>query len=232
MNKPTFSCLAVIPARRGSKGIPNKNIRTCAGKPLIAWTIEAALKAEKIQRVIVSTDCSEIARTAVEYGADVPFLRQNELAQDDSSIIDVLSDILIKIPSLRAQYDLLVLLQPTSPLRNHTHIDSAVAAYIQQRRSNQDTLFSATSLDSKICWAVEVDEEGGYAKPIFKDFFAGSGRQSLPKCFLPNGAIYIAPADNFSGFYSNWSLVYEMDKDASIDIDYLDDLRRAEKLLA
>lgn len=231
MNKRRPSCFAVIPARKGSKGIPNKNTKTCAGKPLIAWTIEAAIKSESIQRVIVSTDCPNIAQTAVKFGADVPFLRRKELAQDDSSVIDVLSDILIEIPSLEVEYDLLVLLQPTSPLRTHEHIDAAVAEYMQHRKSSQDTLFSASPLDSKVCWAVEVSEDGGYARPIFENKLTCSGRQALPRCFLPNGAIYIAPTHDFAGFYSNLSLIYKMDEDASIDIDYPDDLKIAEKLL-
>lgn len=118
--------LAIIPARGGSKGVPRKNIRDVAGKPLIAWTIEAANQSLLVDRVVVSTDDQEIADTAVRWGAEVPFLRPIELAQDSTPgilpVIHMLTEIL-------PHYDLVVLLQPTSPLRSVEDIDGAIASW-------------------------------------------------------------------------------------------------------
>ncbi len=226
-----LSCLAIIPARRGSKGILNKNIIDCAGKPLIAWTVEAALNARYIKDTIVSTDCPEIAKTAACYGADAPFLRKKELAGDNASVVDVVSDVLNRIPSAQRQYDLIVLLQPTSPLRTHKHIDWALSKYARDCSSELDTLFSATQVDSKVLWTFHVDEMSNYVRPVLKDLFDNPRRQELPKCYSPNGAIYVAPAATFSGFFSDRNLVFEMSEDASVDIDSPEDLRKAENYL-
>ncbi len=111
--------LAIIPARRDSKGLPKKNILNCAGKPLIAWTIEAALKAKFIDKVLVSTDCKEIASIAEKYGAWVPFIRPEELATDNASTVDVVKHVITWIKNNNQQlYTIIVLLQPTSPLRD------------------------------------------------------------------------------------------------------------------
>lgn len=113
--------LAVITARGGSKRLPGKNKKDFKGKPLIAWTIEAALSSRYLSRVVVSTDCAEIAKLSLDYGAEVPFLRDSALAQDKTSSSDVLIDVLSKVQKT----DYTVLLQPTSPLRHYKHIDKA-----------------------------------------------------------------------------------------------------------
>src|SRR5690606_12646538 len=118
--------LAVIPARGGSKGIPNKNIVDVNGKPLIQYTVEAALNSKYLDRIIVSTDSLEIAKVAKACGAEVPFLRPAELATDTSKTIEALLHAVREISTSNLRYDYLVLLQPTQPLRQSFHIDEAV----------------------------------------------------------------------------------------------------------
>ena len=123
------SIMAVITARGGSKGVPRKNIRDLSGKPLIAWSIEAAKNSGYIDRIIVSTEDTEIRDISLEYGAEVPFLRPKELAEDNSSSVDT---VLHVIEKLEKDYnytpDYILLLQPTSPLRNEVHIDDSIEA--------------------------------------------------------------------------------------------------------
>ena len=122
--------LAIIPARGGSKGVPRKNVRALAGKPLIAWTIEAALAASGLDRVIVSTEDAEIAAISREFGADVPFLRPAELAGDATTTLAVLQDLLARLETDEGyRPDAVMTLQPTSPLRTPDHINDAIALF-------------------------------------------------------------------------------------------------------
>ena len=118
--------LAIIPARGGSKRLPGKNIMDLAGKPLIAWTIEAALNSKYIDRVVVSTDDQEISNVSIKYGVEVPFLRPKSLATDDASSIDTIINVLGEIKIIDQHYEYIVLLQPTSPLRTEIDIDKAI----------------------------------------------------------------------------------------------------------
>ncbi len=120
------SFLAIIPARGGSKRLPRKNVMNLAGKPLIAWTIEAALNSTYIDEVMVSTDDREIAEIAQQYGASVPFFRPTELATDLTSTFDAIKHTLDFYAEMGEKYDFSVLLQPTSPLRESRHIDNAI----------------------------------------------------------------------------------------------------------
>ena len=126
--------LAVIPARGGSKGIPGKNIVPFAGKPLICYTVEAALKSKYLKRVIVSTDDNEIAKVAKDCGAEVPFLRPSNLSQDDTSSVSVLKHAVKFIEESEGSlFDFVVLLQPTSPLRDEKTIDLASRKNLRNR---------------------------------------------------------------------------------------------------
>ena len=118
--------LAIIPARGGSKRLPRKNILDLSGKPLIAWTIEAALNSKYIDRIVVSTDDQEIANISIKHGAEVPFLRPKSLATDDASSIDTVINVLGEIEIIDQHYEYIVLLQPTSPLRTEIDIDKAI----------------------------------------------------------------------------------------------------------
>jgi len=224
--------LAIIPARSGSKGLSGKNIIECAGKPLIAWSIEAALKSKYITQVLVTTDAEEIAKVAKNYGAWVPFLRHQGLAQDDSSITDVVKDVLCNADVKMFNYKIVVLLQPTSPLRTAQHIDDAVELYSKLKSSALDTLVSVYQEDSKGLLLFGINSDGGYLYSHSGLDLKNPRRQNLPKCYAPNGAIFIAQTGGFSGFYSKNTIPFIMDKDISVDIDYVDDLRLAEKMLA
>src|SRR4030066_411377 len=125
------SVLAIIPARGGSRGIPRKNVRLLCGKPLIAYTIETALSSKLIDRVVVSTEDEEIAGISKEYGAEV-IKRPEELARDDSPTIDVVMHVLNWFEEKNEYFDIVVLLEPTSPLRKENDLDSAVRLFIQK----------------------------------------------------------------------------------------------------
>ncbi len=224
--------LAIIAAREGSKGLPQKNVLDCAGKPLISWTIEAASQANHVDQVLVNTDSQAIADIAEQYGAWVPFLRPAELAQDESSIIDVINDVIMRLKRSQQQFDYVMLLQPTSPLRSAKHIDEAVEKYFETKVSDEDTLISVTQVDSKALWVMGEDDDSGY---IFNHFDVNlsdnSRRQALPDCYVPNGAIYLAKVDGFQGFYGKQTRSYLMDEISSLDIDYQADLDRADDYL-
>lgn len=124
--------LALVPARAGSKGLPGKNVRLLLNKPLIAWSIEAGLRSKYVDRVIASTDGEDIASVAGEYGADVPFLRPAELALDSSPSIDFILHTLDWLQLHKDIYEYLVLLEPTSPLRDSEDVDLAIEALLNQ----------------------------------------------------------------------------------------------------
>lgn len=219
--------LAIIPARGGSKGIPRKNIRLLCGKPLIAHTIEAALNSKHINRVVVSTEDQEIAGIARQYGAEI-ILRPAELADDSVPTAPVLEHVvgyLEETEDYRA--DVIVLLQPTSPLRNSHHIDEALAAFFSNK---YDSLLSVCSSHAFI-WRAGTDE----AYPLNYDFRDRPRRQDREPEFRENGAVYIAKYDmlrrehNFLGGKIGF---YHMPEDISIEIDTTFDFWLAEQIMS
>jgi CMP-N-acetylneuraminic acid synthetase len=215
--------LGLIPARGGSKGIPRKNVRLIAGKPLIAWTIEAALAARALDRVVVTTDDPEIAAVASAHGAEVPFLRPAELARDDTPGINPVLHALDVLPG----FDSVVLLQPTSPLRTADDIDAAVAVASIAQRANVVSVTEAAHAG----WNFAMDSAG------ILDIVPGdiaTRRQDLPKQFALNGAIYFAASDRLRAersFLTPGTIGYPMPAERSVDIDALLDWRIAEMLL-
>ena len=135
--------IGIIPARSGSKGLLRKNLKNLCGKPLIAWSIIEAEKSKYIDRYIISTDDVEIARVAKKYGCDVPFLRPVELATDDANINDV---ILHALDILQERYEIVIVLQPTSPLRTAQDIDEAIRLYLSKKSSKNDTLVDSVRI--------------------------------------------------------------------------------------
>jgi CMP-N,N'-diacetyllegionaminic acid synthase len=227
------SLLALIPARSGSKGLPNKNILDCAGKPLIEWTISAALGVDQIDDVLVSTDAEEIAVPARRAGASVPFLRPCELAADDSSMLDVARHAWgTHLDAKGKRFDYVVLLQPTSPLRTSEHISEAIAFYFGNRGSEEDTLASVYQVGQKHGWLMQVAEEGRYIQFCLDVNSGNPQRQKLAPYFLPNGSIFIVKGSTLAeGLYRPNTLPYIMDAADSIDIDTYDDFKNAEHLL-
>jgi CMP-N,N'-diacetyllegionaminic acid synthase len=217
--------LALIPARGGSRGVPRKNVREIAGKPLIAWTIEAALAARWIDRVVVTTDDEEIAAVSRTAGAEIPFLRPAELAADETPGIAPVFHALEALPS----YDEVLLLQPTSPLRGASDIE---ALLMLARETNAPSVVSVTEPDCHPAWMFRLGEGGRLAR-IGGDETAAR-RQDLTPVYALNGAMYFARADwlrETGGFIGPNTLGYVMDAERSIDIDTPLDWRIAEFLL-
>lgn len=185
--KKQLQILGLIPARGGSKGVPKKNIRQLAGKPLISWTIKAALESRQLERCLVSTDDEEIAAIACAAGAEVPFLRPAELATDDAPTWRTLLHAVEWLEAWEGWTpDAIVVLQPTSPLRRARHIDEALAQFFA---SGADTLISLTLSEFNPYWMMSLDNEGRAT------WFMGnnpySRRQDLPPVYRQNGAIEI-----------------------------------------
>lgn len=216
--------LALIPARGGSKGIPRKNVRPIAGKPLIAWTIEAALGAAGVSRVVVSTDDEAIAGIAREYGAEAPFLRPAELATDEAPGI---SPVLHAVETL-PEHDDVILLQPTSPLRGAEHIASMLA-FAEARGAT--SVVSVCEAGKHPAWMYRMDEEGRLAPLIASD---AARRQDLPAAYALNGAMYwirTAELRQSHTLVGPDTIGFSMDAESSVDIDTPLDWRIAEYLL-
>jgi CMP-N-acetylneuraminic acid synthetase len=217
--------LALIPARGGSKGIPRKNIKMIAGKPLIAWTIEAALRSPHIDTVVVSTDDEEIAAIALQAGAQVPFMRPAELASDGATGMAPVMHALDMLPD----FDAVLLLQPTSPLRSTADIDACLTL-AAARAAN--AVVSVTEPDAHPYWTYRVDD-ALHMQPMV-DAPAVTRRQDLPLAGALNGALYFARTawlrENGS-FMGADTLAYMMPRERSVDIDTPFDWKFAELLL-
>jgi CMP-N,N'-diacetyllegionaminic acid synthase len=219
--------IAIIPARSGSKGIPNKNIMDFNGKPLIYNTIKAAKNSNMIDRVFVSTDSKEIAEISMSYGAESPFLRPPELAEDTSLLNDTLKFMIQRLELTFAKaLDSIIVLQPTSPLRNNDDIDNAINLFYEK---GADSVISYVQASQPISWHKGIGEDGqiiGYSNQKF------SNRQDHTMTYYPNGAIYILSRKMiFSDlFYSKKTYAYLMPKERSVDIDDLSQFRYAEYL--
>ncbi|GAB4461220.1 MAG: acylneuraminate cytidylyltransferase family protein [Bacteroidales bacterium] len=219
------SVLAIIPARGGSKGIPKKNIKLLAGKPLIAWTIEEAKKSKYIDRLILSSEDDEIIKVAKDWGCEVPFVRPKELAMDDTPGVE---PVLHAINILPEKYDYVCLLQPTSPLRKAEDIDGCIEKCIY---SNSLSCVSVCEVEQHPYWMYEIDNEEKLT-PLFKNNI--KRRQDLPRLYSLNGAIYFIKIDLIKirkNFIDENTLVFIMNKQKSIDIDDYIDFKIAEILL-
>lgn len=217
--------LALIPARGGSKGIPRKNIKPLAGKPLIGWTIEAALHSAFIDEVIVSSEDSEILRAAESLGAN-SLERPAALATDQASGMDPVYHAL----EVRSGFDILLLLQPTSPLRTSGDIDTFLRAFVD---SNCNTALSLTLASSPPEWMYRVDERGSMT-PILGGKVPPR-RQDLLPAYVINGALYAAYSSYLKpglGFSDAGAFGYIMPADRSIDIDTPMDWAAAEFLIS
>jgi CMP-N-acetylneuraminic acid synthetase len=222
--------LAIIPARGGSKGIPRKNIRPLCGRPLIAWSIDAALGSRAVDRTVVSTDDDEIAEISRGLGAEVR-MRPAALAQDDTPTRAVLAHVVAELASDRYAPDAVLTLQPTSPLRTARHIDEAAALFASD--STADSLVSCIEVPHVFHpRSVMRRTADGYLEP-FLPAPQPHRRQDKEPGFARNGAaIYITRTPRLSDYVFGGRLVaYPMDADSSVDIDTLDDLRVAERLL-
>ena len=213
--------VALIPARGGSKGIKNKNIIDLCGKPLISYTIQAALESKYIDKVIVSTDSQEIADVAIKYGAEVPFLRPGELASDTSKTIDAVMHAVGELEKRKEQYDILILLQATQPLRTADDIDSAIELFIKNKGQS---LVSVSPVEDNPILIRTIDNLGRMNSIL--PMKSTCRRQDMPLYYRVNGCIYInliSELDLNTSFNDN-KIPYIMPKELSVDIDEIKDL--------
>lgn len=220
--------IGIIPARGGSKGIRNKNIKYLAGKPLIVYSIEAALKSKYVDRTFVSTENEEIARIAMKY--DVGMInRPTELAKDETPTIDVIFHTLQVLKAGNFEPKIVVLLQPTSPLRNARDIDNALELFM---RNDCESVVSVGEAKHSPYWSFKIEDK--YLKPIFGEKYLKMRRQELPKVYVPNGAIYISTTETlykYKSFYCSKTIPYVMPWERSVDIDDEIDFILAELLI-
>jgi len=220
------SLLAIIPARGGSKGLPRKNILPVGGKPLIAWTITAALEASSIDEVILSSDDDETIKMAGEWGCNAPFVRPARLASDTASSIDVVLHALGMFPG----FDYVALLQPTSPLRTSIDIDDAFKILTV---SGANSCVSMCLAEESPFWMYRV-RENMQLESLLPDQNV-SRRQDLPPVYVLNGAIYLARVSwllQSRNFISEDCVAHIMPRERSLDIDTADDLEELKRVMA
>lgn len=221
--------LAIIPARGGSKGIKEKNIKPLCGKPLLAYSVEVALECDYVDYVLVSTDSEVIAACARQYGAKVPCLRPEELATDEAKTIDVLLYEIARLQEEGQIFDYVLLLQPTQPIRTSRQLTEAIERMID---SDFTSLVSVCPVEEHPILMRTQDKKGKLLPVI-----AGGStvrRQEFPEVYKVNGSIYLNRIDE--GFNEHTSLndneyPYFMSREDSVDIDTIEDFMEAEKIM-
>lgn len=222
--------IAIIPARSGSKGLKDKNIKELNGKPLIAYTIEAALDSKMFDKVFVSTDSQRYADIAIQYGADAPFLRSEANSSDSAGSWDVIREVIDKLKAMGEEYDEIMLLQATSPLRSQEDIVNAVNLLYEKKG---EAVVSLTECDHSPIWCNTLPQDkcmDHFDREEFKDM----PRQMLPTYYRYNGAIYLVTArelQNTEHMLERNCYAYIMPQDRSIDIDTALDFLIAETIM-
>lgn len=224
--------LAIIPARGGSKGLPGKNIKELCGKPLIQYTVEAAKNAAGIDRVIVTTDDKAIADSAAAAGAEIPFMRPDELASDTASAVDVyIHAVEYMMEQTGEEIDKFMVLLPTAPLRDSDDIDAAINQFNEQGAS---TLVSVKEAETPPTWYFAMDENERIANAGFGSTQVVANRQISNTYYVPNGAIYILDYKLLKEkrtYYCENTTAYVMSARKSVDIDNAFDFEMAEYMM-
>ena len=224
--------LAIIPARAGSKGLKNKNIKLLNGKPLIAYTIMEAKKSKLISNIVVSTDSNEIASISKQYGAEVPFIRPKEFSYDNSLTYDVVKHCVDFLNAKQDIYDIILLLQPTTPFRPFSSIDRSIEILLNDK--SFDSVVSVVDVDGNHPNRIKVIKEGKLLNYVNQGFEDMRPRKELPKVYIRSGAIYAIRAQNF---ISEKSLVSKkcapliMNYEETINIDNINDFNYCEFIL-
>lgn len=224
--------LAIIPARGGSKGLPKKNIKELCGKPLIAWSIETGLNSKYVDEVMVTTDDKEISEVARKYGANTPFLRPSELASDTATTFDTVKHTIDFYKNeLKKEFDYIVLLEPTSPLREISDIDYAIEILLN---SAQDSIVGICKTESQNpAFLVLKDQKhliAGYENKEIKTL----RRQDIKDVYFFEGTIYISKTNILLGkktFYHESTIGYEVPKYKSLEIDDIYDFVMVEAIM-
>jgi len=226
------SILGVIPARSGSKGVPDKNIRDLSGKPLIHHTIEAVENSRRLKEYLVSTDSEEYAEIAESAGGPVPFIRPSELATDDAASIDVVTHAVKQYERDSVNtVDVIVLLQPTAPLRTATDIDEALATF---QNSNRPSLVSCYETVGAHPNHMFESTNGNELEPLREPETTPHRRQLFDPVYLLNGALYICTRElifDKERFYDDQPALYLMPRGRSVNIDEPFDFELAELMM-
>lgn len=219
--------LAVIPARGGSKGIPKKNIKELDGRPLLSYSIAAGLRSSYIDATVVSTDSVEIAEIAKRFGAEVPFLRPDDLATDTSKTIDAVLHAIKTLALNDRHFEVVVLLQPTSPLRTEREVDAAIETFFSHRCLG---LVSVSPVTENPILTRRIDQSG-LLHPLLP-ISSTVRRQDMPTFWHVDGAIYINLISELSESTSlnDNPVAYIMPSNRSVDIDNLVDFKHAEEI--
>ena len=222
--------LGVVAARGGSKGLPRKNLKEFCGKPLIAWTIHAARAARCLDAVVVSTDDKAIADLAATFGAEVPFIRPAELATDTASSVDVVMHAVDVLASKGRTFDIVILLEPTSPLRESGDIDKAVMQLVQSGAGSIVSVCRAEVTHPAFMYRLGA---GAHLTPFLDRQPNGLRRQELEPVYYLEGTIYasrVTVLKERRSFYHDGTIAYEVPKWKAIEIDDLEDFVMAEAI--
>ncbi|HAZ91439.1 MAG TPA: CMP-N-acetlyneuraminic acid synthetase [Eubacterium sp.] len=221
--------IAIITARSGSKGLPDKNIKLLHGKPLIAYSIEAAIDSGCFDKVFVSTDSQKYADISKQYGADVSFLRSKEMSSDSAGSWDVVREVVKEFEKRGEEYGKVMLLQPTSPLRSSADIQNSFAF---MDKMNANSVVGVTETDHSPLWCNTLPEDlsmENFRRSEYDDL----PRQMLPKYYRINGAIYLIRIEELEeeNMFRKKSFAYIMPRERSVDIDSELDFIIAEQLM-
>jgi CMP-N,N'-diacetyllegionaminic acid synthase len=225
--------LAIIPARGGSKGVPRKNIRLLAGRPLLAYTADAALNSQRLSRVILSTDDEEIAAVGRACGLEVPFLRPKELARDDTPTLPVLQHAVGVLDEMNAKFDAVCLLQPTNPLRTSATIDACLEL-LETTGADSVATVLPVPLEYNPHW-VYFRDGGGFLRLSTGETTPIPRRQLLPEAFRREGSVYAMLRTvlmDQNSLYGVKMVGYQLDSEASVNIDTMKDWSDAEAILS
>ena len=227
-------CLALIPARGGSKGLPRKNLIKLCGLPLIGWPIQAARKSKYVDQIIVSTDDKIIATKAIELGAEVPFIRPNELATDRASTSSVIEHALSFVMNKNNVVDYIILLEPTSPLTDSDDVDLAFEM-LDSQRDIADSIVGVSKVEATHPVFDVIITKKGCIKPFLSDDFFSSGRrQDISDLYFFDGSLYLSDASVFfqkKTFYHNRTLPFITPRWKAFEVDNLVDLICVEAIM-
>jgi len=224
--------LGIVTARGGSKGVPRKNVRELAGKPLIAWTAEAALRATRLARIVLTTDDQEIAEVGRRYGLEVPFMRPPELALDSTPSLPVLQHAVATLEAAGDRYEAICLLQPTNPLRRPETIDACIELL---ESTGSDSVFTVLPVPAEYNphWVFFRSPNGALTTAMPGPLIPR--RQELPPAFHREGQVYVTRRDvlmNENSLYGTRLCGFPIDASWTANIDTPEDWARAEALLA
>lgn len=221
--------LALIIARKNSKGLRNKHLLQLGKRKIIEWSFYSTSKSKFIDKIILSTDCRKIISLSKKFRVNAPFIRPSNLSSDNSKIKDVINHTknFLKYND-KKKYDLLVLLQGSSPFRQAYHIDGAIKLFIKNQKKIQ-TLISGFRISKKFNWIMSKNKK--FIKFKLRNKMSDLRRQNCKDIYLPNGAIYISKYNKkLKSFYTQKTILYEMHENSSVDIDTEQDLKIARRL--